>query len=41
MSHNLNKYSSLITQDDSLPAAQTMLHAIGMDENDQKKAQIA
>jgi dihydroxy-acid dehydratase len=40
MSHNLNKYSSLITQDDSLPAAQAMLHAIGMDENDQKKAQI-
>lgn len=40
MSHKLNKYSSLITQDDSLPAAQAMLHAIGMDENDQKKAQI-
>lgn len=40
MSHNLNKYSSLITQDDSLPAAQAMLHAIGMDDNDQKKAQI-
>lgn len=40
MSHKLNKYSRLITQDDSLPAAQAMLHAIGMDENDQKKAQI-
>lgn len=40
MSHKLNKYSRLITQDDSLPAAQAMLHAIGMDDNDQKKAQI-
>jgi dihydroxy-acid dehydratase len=36
----LNKYSRTITQDDSLPAAQAMLYAIGMDENDQKKAQV-
>jgi dihydroxy-acid dehydratase len=36
----LNSYSRLITQDESLPAAQAMLYAIGMDENDQKKAQI-
>ncbi len=35
-----NKYSKLITQDDSLPAAQAMLYAIGMDKNDQKKAQV-
>jgi dihydroxy-acid dehydratase len=36
----LNKYSRTITQDESLPAARAMLYAIGMDENDQKKAQI-
>jgi dihydroxy-acid dehydratase len=36
----LNKYSRIITQDESLPAAQAMLYAIGMDENDQKKAQV-
>ena len=35
----LNKYSKTITQDESLPAAQAMLYAIGMDEEDQKKAQ--
>ncbi len=40
MSTKLNKFSKTITQDDSLPAAQAMLYAIGMDENDQKKAQI-
>ncbi len=36
----LNKYSKTITQDESLPAAQAMLYAIGMDEDDQKKAQV-
>jgi dihydroxy-acid dehydratase len=36
----LNKYSRTITQDVSLPAAQAMLYAIGMDENDLKKAQV-
>lgn len=40
MDNNLNRYSRVITQDDSLPAAKAMLHAIGMDENDQKKAQV-
>lgn len=40
MTTKLNKYSKTITQDDSLPAAQAMLYAIGMDEKDQKKAQI-
>ena len=40
MKKNLNKYSRTITQDDSLPAAQAMLYAIGMDENDLKKAQV-
>ncbi|MGF1586611.1 MAG: dihydroxy-acid dehydratase [Bacteroidales bacterium] len=40
MGKMLNKYSRTITQDESLPAARAMLYAIGMDENDQKKAQI-
>jgi dihydroxy-acid dehydratase len=40
MSNHLNQYSRLITQDESLPAAQAMLYAIGMNEDDQKKAQI-
>jgi dihydroxy-acid dehydratase len=40
MELHLNKYSKIITQDESLPAAQAMLYAIGMGENDQKKAQV-
>ncbi len=36
----LNKFSKEITQDDSRPAAQAMLHAIGLDEEDLKKAQV-
>jgi dihydroxy-acid dehydratase len=40
MKNQLNKHSRLITQDESLPAAQAMLYAIGMSENDQKKAQV-
>ena len=31
---NLNKYSKTVTQDDTQPAAQAMLHAIGMKESD-------
>jgi dihydroxy-acid dehydratase len=40
MKNKLNKFSSLITQDDSLPASQAMLYAIGMNENDLKKGQV-
>ncbi|SHI43874.1 dihydroxyacid dehydratase [Tangfeifania diversioriginum] len=40
MGNKWNNYSRLITQDDSLPAAQAMLYAIGMDEKDQTKAQV-
>ena len=40
MKKEINKYSSKITQDESLPAAQAMLYAIGMDEKDLKKAQV-
>jgi len=37
---SLNKYSKTITQDETQPAAQAMLHAIGMSEDDLKKAQV-
>lgn len=40
MDKKLNKFSSKITQDESLPAAQAMLYGIGMKENDLKKAQV-
>lgn len=36
----LNKYSKTITQDSSQPAAQAMLHAIGLSNEDLKKPQI-
>ncbi len=36
----LNKYSKTITQDETQPAAQAMLHAIGLDGEDLKKAQV-
>lgn len=36
----LNKYSKVITQDDSQPAAQAMLYGIGLTDADLKKAQI-
>ncbi len=36
----LNKYSRTITQDETRPAAQSMLHAIGLDSEDLKKPQI-
>ncbi|SOE21864.1 dihydroxy-acid dehydratase [Spirosomataceae bacterium TFI 002] len=40
MSQNLNKFSRTLTQEVSNPAAQAMLYAIGMSEDDQKKPQI-
>ena len=36
----LNKYSKNITQDPTQPAAQAMLHAIGLTPDDLKKAQV-
>lgn len=36
----LNKYSKTITQDETQPAAQAMLHAIGLDTEDLKKPQV-
>ena len=35
-----NKFSKIITQDDSLPAAQAMLYGIGLNEKDMEKAQV-
>ncbi|MGC9341836.1 MAG: dihydroxy-acid dehydratase, partial [Bacteroidales bacterium] len=40
MKKNINKYSKTITQDESLPAAQAMLYAIGMEDRDMDKAQV-
>jgi dihydroxy-acid dehydratase len=40
MSHELNKYSKHVTQDPTQPAAQAMLHAIGLSNEDLKKPQI-
>jgi dihydroxy-acid dehydratase len=36
----LNKYSKVITQDQTQPAAQAMLYGIGLTEEDLKKAQV-
>ena len=36
----LNRYSQRVTQDPSQPAAQAMLHAIGLKRNDFSKAQV-
>jgi len=36
----LNKYSKTITQDSTQPAAQAMLHGIGLTDEDLKKAQV-
>jgi dihydroxy-acid dehydratase len=36
----LNKYSRTITQDETQPAAQAMLYAIGLTEEDLQKPQV-
>jgi dihydroxy-acid dehydratase len=36
----MNKYSKILTQDQTQPAAQAMLYGIGLTENDLKKAQV-
>ncbi|MEL7006857.1 MAG: dihydroxy-acid dehydratase, partial [Bacteroidota bacterium] len=40
MSQELNKYSKQVTQDPTQPAAQAMLHAIGLSDEDLEKPQI-
>ena len=36
----LNKYGKIITQDETQPAAQAMLYAIGLTEEDLQKPQV-
>jgi len=36
----LNKYSKVLTQDETQPAAQAMLYGIGLTDDDMKKAQV-
>lgn len=36
----LNKYSKTVTQDETQPAAQAMLHAVGLTDEDLKKPQV-
>ncbi|HEY4800016.1 MAG TPA: dihydroxy-acid dehydratase, partial [Bacteroidia bacterium] len=36
----MNKHSKTITQDETLPAARAMLHAVGLSEEDFSKAQV-
>lgn len=40
MKQELNQYSKEVTQNPSQPASQAMLHAIGLDDRDLKKAQV-
>ena len=40
MSQEINKYSKTITLDESQPASQAMLYAVGLSEEDMKKAQV-
>ncbi|MCP4121308.1 MAG: dihydroxy-acid dehydratase [Bacteroidetes bacterium] len=37
---DINKFSAHVTQDETQPAAQAMLHAIGLTDEDLKKAQV-
>ncbi|APY11359.1 dihydroxy-acid dehydratase [Seonamhaeicola sp. S2-3] len=38
--NKLNKHSSRLTQDESQPASQAMLYAVGLSDDDMKKAQV-
>jgi len=38
--NELNRYSKILTQDETQPAAQAMLYGIGLTEDDLKKAQV-
>lgn len=40
MSTEINKFSKVITQDESQPASQAMLYAVGLEEKDMSKAQV-
>ncbi|NQY66789.1 MAG: dihydroxy-acid dehydratase [Flavobacteriales bacterium] len=40
MSDRINKYSATLTQDETQPAAQAMLHGVGLTDEDFNKAQV-
>ncbi|MFN5226289.1 MAG: dihydroxy-acid dehydratase [Bacteroidota bacterium] len=40
MSNEMNKYSKVLTQDETQPAAQAMLYGIGLTDADMQKAQV-
>lgn len=40
MSTEMNKYSKVLTQDETQPAAQAMLYGIGLTDADMQKAQV-
>ncbi len=40
MQKELNKYSKTVTQDETQPAAQAMLHAVGLTDEDLRKPQV-
>lgn len=40
MSNEINKYSKVLTQDETQPAAQAMLYGIGLTDADMQKAQV-
>ena len=40
MEEKLNRYSAIVTQEETNPAAQAMLHAIGLNDKDFEKAQV-
>ena len=38
--NEINKYSKVLTQDETQPAAQAMLYGIGLSDEDMQKAQV-
>ncbi len=40
MTTEMNKYSKVLTQDETQPAAQAMLYGIGLSDADMHKAQV-
>ena len=40
MGNELNRFSRRVTQDPTQPAAQAMLHAVGLTDEDFRKAQV-
>ena len=40
MAQEINKFSKVLTQDPTQPAAQAMLYGVGLTEQDLRKAQV-